>query len=292
MVLAAAGTVALVLLTIPLPPEGRRAAGLAWILTVVPIAIVGASTGNFVPRYLLFTLGPLAVVSAMGIALFVARLGRFREQLVAGALLLAAAAFGVAPTIGPAVAASMLHRGIGDPWPTLLACSPSRPYALDLESPSRFVAAQLGPGDLVISTARSIPEAIIGRMDYFYRPPDPSNALFDETGGPFNILTGCPMLQNPEDVLRLCEDKRVFVILDERALHVKKVRDLREALVRIAGKPVYAEVKYAEVFLLPRGCAAGDEPREPARGVAPADAAPAPSAGSAAEPAAPGAADR
>jgi hypothetical protein len=148
----------------------------------------------------------------------------------------------------------MLSRGTGDPWPPLLACSPSRPYALDLESPSRFVAAQLGPGDLVVSTARSIPEAIIGRMDYFYRPPDPSNALFDESGGPFNILTGCPMLQNPEDVVRLCSDKRVFVIIDERALHVKKVRDLRDALVRIAGGPAYAGVKYAEVFVLPRGC--------------------------------------
>jgi hypothetical protein len=255
MVLAAVGTVALVILTIPLPPEGRRAAGLMWVLTVLPIAMVGASTGNFVPRYLLFTFGPLAVASSMGIALFVARLGRFRQQLVAG-VLLCAAAVGVAPTIGPAVAASMLTRGTGDPWPPLLACSPSRPYALDLESPSRFVAGQLTPDDLVVSTARSIPEAVIGRMDYFYRPPDPSNALFDEAGGPFNILTGCPMLQKPEDVLRLCADKRVFIIIDERALQVKRVRELRDALVRVTGGPDYAEVKYAEVFVLPRGCGA------------------------------------
>ena len=273
MVLAAVGTVALVLFTIPLPPEGRRTAGLVWILTVVPIAIVGASTGNFVPRYLLFTLGPLAVVSAMGIALCVARLTRFREQLAAGAVLLAAAAVGVAPTIGPAAAASMLSRGTGDPWPPLLACSPSRPYALDLESPSRFVARQLTTGDLVVSTARSIPEAIIGHMDYFYRPPDPSNALFDEAGGPFNILTGCPMLQRPEDVLALCADKRVFVIIDERALHVKKVRDLRDALVRISGGPAYAEVKYAEVFVLPRGCATQGERETDAAEAAGAEAA-------------------
>jgi hypothetical protein len=112
----------------------------------------------------------------------------------------------------------------------------------------------------VISTARSIPEAVIGHMDYFYRPPDPSNALFDETGGPFNILTGCPMLQRPEDVLRLCTDRRVFVLIDERALHVQRVRDLREALVRIAGRPAYAEVKYAEVFLLEKGVRAGGRP--------------------------------
>src|SRR5262245_21437439 len=92
MVLASAGTLALLLLTVSLPPEGRRTAAIAWILTIVPIAIVGASTGNFVPRYLLFTFGPLAVVAAMGIALFTARLGRFREQLAAGAVLLAAAA--------------------------------------------------------------------------------------------------------------------------------------------------------------------------------------------------------
>src|SRR5262249_20304332 len=149
MVLAAVGTVALVLFTVALPPEGRRAAGLAWILTVVPIAIVGASTGNFVARYLLFTLGPLAVVSAMGLALCASPLPWSPHQLRAGALLLAAAAVGAAPTIGPAAAASMLSRGTGDPWPPLLACSPSRPYALDLESPSRFVARQLTSGDLV-----------------------------------------------------------------------------------------------------------------------------------------------
>lgn len=254
MVLALVGTLALLLVTLPLPREGRRAAGLAWVMTVVPIALVGASTGNFVPRYLLFTLGPLVVVAAMGIALVVARLPRRREQLVAGAALLAAAALGVAPTIGPTAAASMLKRGTGDPWPPLLACSPSRPYALDLESPSRFVASQLGENDLVVSTARSIPEAIIGRMDYFYRPPDASNALFDETGGPFNILTGCPMLSNPADVLALCADKRVFIIIDERALHVKKVRDLRDELVRVVGSSAYHGVKYAEVFVLPRGC--------------------------------------
>jgi hypothetical protein len=39
----------------------------------------------------------------------------------------------------------MLHQGTGDPWPTLLACSPSRPYALDLESPSRYIASSLRP---------------------------------------------------------------------------------------------------------------------------------------------------
>src|SRR5262249_46260571 len=114
-----------------------------------------------------------------------------------------------------------------------------------------------------------IPEAIIGHMDYFYRPPDPSNALFDEAGGPFNILTGCPMLQKPEDVLALCADKRVFIIIDERALHVKKVRDLRDALVRISGGPAYAEVKYAEVFVLPRGCMTGEGRNTADAGLAP-----------------------
>jgi hypothetical protein len=285
MVLAFAGTIALLLLSIPLPPEGRRAAALAWVLTIVPIALVGASTGNFVPRYLLFALGPLAVVAAMGIALVIARLGRVRERRAAGLVLLVAAGLGVAPTIGPVAAVSMLSRGVGDPWPRLLACSPSRPYALDLESPSRFVSSQLGPDDLVVSTARSIPEAIIGRMDYFYRPPDPSNALFDETGGPFNILTGCPMLSKPEDVLALCADKRVFIIIDERALHVKMVRDLREALVRSTGGPAYHAVKYAEVFVLPRGCAptptivpAAPQPASGPPRIAPATPAPQPPA--------------
>lgn len=254
MLLAFAGTIGLALAAWRASPEGRRAAGILWLMTVVPIAIIGASTGNFVPRYLLFTFGPLAVCAAAGVGLLLDAVRRPALRLASAAVLLPTALWLVSPTVSPITSLDMLDHRIGEPWPPLLACSPSRAYALDLESPSRYVAERMSRGDLVVSTARSIPEAIIGHMDYFFRIPSASNTLLDESGGPFNILTGCPMLSNPDQVIRLCADARVFVILDERALHLEEVRALKKRLVDILGGPDFTAGEYAEVYVLPPGC--------------------------------------
>lgn len=270
MVIALVGTIALVLASRRASSEGARAAGLLWLMTMIPIALVGASTGHFVPRYLLFTFGPLALCAGTGLALLLNAVGRSSMRWVVAAALVPAALWMMAPAVSPVAGMEMLDHRIGQPWPPLLACSPSRAYALDLESPSRYVADRLRPGDLVVSTARSIPEAVIGHMDYFFRVPSASNTLLDETGGPFNILTGCPMISQVDQVLELCADKRVFVILDERALQLKEVRALKDRLVDILGSPAFKSDEYAEVYLLPPGCHRSANGPEPSR-AAPAE---------------------
>jgi hypothetical protein len=239
-----------------LPAAGRRAVGLLWILTLLPVVIVGATQGKFATRYLLFAAPLLAMLLAvaLGLALTLRAGPRAGWVLGGGALLVALA---VLPEAGPPAALRTVLLPVDsrlDPW---MSPSATRSYLLDLETPCRWVEERRAEGDLVVATHRSLPSAFLGGVDAWFSRPKPSVMRRDRGGGLRNLLTGEPVLVEPSEVLELCEEARLFVVVDLPQLHSRKqVRRLRRELLSRTGKPAYATPSgLTEVFLLERGCA-------------------------------------
>ncbi len=236
------------------PSVARLAMGLVWILAVIPAGLVGASTAHFVPRYLLFALGPLTVAAVVGLAVALDALPRAVPRW-AGVAALAAVPFAVLPSVGPVAATEAALLQAGERVPPLFAASPSRPYAMDVAGPSKWVAARLHGGDLVVATNRSIPHAVIGRLDFWYSRLHPSNIYSDGGSRPRNLITGCPVLHEPAELLPLCAEHRVWVIVDPQSEAFEEVVALETWLAGRVRRPVLPPLPgRAQVFLLPRGC--------------------------------------
>jgi hypothetical protein len=241
------------------PAAGRRALGLLWLLTLLPVVIVGASQGKFATRYLLFAAPLLSVLLAAALGLALARRSGPRTRWLPGvACLLAALA--LLPEAGPTSAGRAALLPVGARLDSWTAPSRTRPYLLDLETPCRWIEDRREPEDLVVVAHRSVPAVFLGRVDAWFSRPKLSVMHEEPGGGLRNLLTGEPVIHEVEDLLALCEGSRVFVLVDLPQLHARgPTRRLRKALQTRTGGPAFTTPSgLAEVFVLERGC--GREP--------------------------------
>lgn len=235
---------------------GRRAVGLLWLLTLVPVVVVGASQGKFATRYLLFAAPLFSMLLATALGLLLARRAVARVRWLP-AVACALAALAVLPETGPSAAlrtATLPRDARLDSW---MAPSEARPYLLDLETPCRWIEERRGAGDRVVVTNRSVPAVFLGTPDAWFSRAKLSVMREDEAGRLQNLLTGEPVIADLEELFELCREARVFVLMDLPQLHARGlVRRLRRELLDRSGRPAFATPSgLAEVFVLERGCA-------------------------------------
>lgn len=265
VLLAAIGMIALGAAAFRGGPARGRIAALLFVAAFVPTVLVGGSTAHFVPRYLLFALGPLTIVAMAGCAVAIDMISHARRSSIGaqsagsasalGALLFIGVPFVLLPAIGPRGAHQAAALRAGDPVSPLFAASPSRPYMMDIETPALWVGRRITPDDRIVSTNRAIVPAILGRLDAWYAPPIPAMLDVSAAGEPRNLITGTPAIRTTDQLEQLCDEARVFVIVDPQSEASAEVADLKRWLVARLGGPALAPGPgEASVFVLPKGC--------------------------------------